>query len=203
MASGTEYAQDYQQAQRAYVQGNYEEAAAIVDRLVKDFPTDPSVCLLRGHIYCYGLQQYDIARQQYETVLGLTADAEFTNYANDGLSYITQSSGSNHSSGLDSFADLSSGSFQDVPSEQNGSDYMGATTWQDPGDEIDAFDGLDVDDLNFDFSEDKYGSSPATPSQDYGQFTSPFGADDYSHGLDSVDELGSFIDPFSDRKSVV
>ena len=90
MGSGIEYAQEYQQAQKAYVQGNYQEAAEIVDRLVKEFPDDPSASLLRGHIYCYGLQQFDVASQQYEAVLSLTSDGEFTNYASEGLAYIRQ-----------------------------------------------------------------------------------------------------------------
>ena len=54
MASGTDYAQEYGQAEKAYMQGNYQEAAAICNRLIDDFPEDPSVRLLRGHIYCYG-----------------------------------------------------------------------------------------------------------------------------------------------------
>lgn len=88
MASSTEYAQEYQRAQIAYMQGNYQEAAGIVDRLVDEFPSDPSACLLRGHIYCYGLQQYGTAREQYESVLHLTNDPDFTNYANQGLQHI-------------------------------------------------------------------------------------------------------------------
>ncbi|MCY7273869.1 MAG: hypothetical protein LH702_08985, partial [Phormidesmis sp. CAN_BIN44] len=74
MARGTDFAQDYQQAERAYMQGKYEEAAKIVDRLVDDYPQDPSARLLRGHIYCYGLQQYGVAQEQYQTVLNLTSD---------------------------------------------------------------------------------------------------------------------------------
>lgn len=92
MASGTEYAQDYQQAQKAYVQGDYEKAATIVDQLVQDFPNDPSAALLRGHIYCYGLQQFDLAQQQYSAVLGLTQDQAFAEYANEGLAYIRETS---------------------------------------------------------------------------------------------------------------
>jgi len=42
MASGTDYAHSYQQAQIAYAQGNYEAAAEIVDRLVEADPSDPS-----------------------------------------------------------------------------------------------------------------------------------------------------------------
>ncbi|NEO33322.1 MAG: HAMP domain-containing protein [Symploca sp. SIO3C6] len=91
MASSTDYAQEYGKAERAYIQGNYQEAAAIVDRLIDDFPEDPSVLLLRGHIYCYGLQQYDVARQQYESVLQLTSDPDFVSYANSGLENANQS----------------------------------------------------------------------------------------------------------------
>lgn len=90
MASSTGYAQEYQQAERAYMLGSYGEAASIIDRLAESYPGDPNVCLLRGHIYCYGLQQYDIAREQYQSVLGLTADAEYINYANNGLAYADQ-----------------------------------------------------------------------------------------------------------------
>jgi twitching motility protein PilJ len=89
MGSSTGYIQEYQNAQRAYIQGNYDEAAEVIDRLVENYPTDPSVCLLRGHIYC-GLQQYDIANEQYQTVLELTNDAEYVNYANDGIAYVSQ-----------------------------------------------------------------------------------------------------------------
>ncbi len=88
MASGTEYAQEYQRAQIAYMNGSYDDAAGIVDRLVEEFPNDPSASLLRGHIYCYGLQQYAIAREQYEAVLQLTNDPDFTSYANQGLQHI-------------------------------------------------------------------------------------------------------------------
>ncbi len=90
MARGTDFAQEYQQAERAYMQGKYEEAAQIVDRLVDEFPQEPSARLLRGHIYCYGLQQFGVAQEQYRTVLSLTADPEFVDYANSGLAYAGQ-----------------------------------------------------------------------------------------------------------------
>jgi twitching motility protein PilJ len=101
MAQGTEFAQEYQQAERAYMQGKYEEAANIVDRLVAEYPHDPSSRLLRGHIYCYGLQKYDVAQEQYRSVLDLTADPEFVDYANSGLAYASQfasANGSDHTS---------------------------------------------------------------------------------------------------------
>ena len=90
MASSSGYAQEYQQAERAYMLGSYDEAASIIDRLSESYPSDPNVCLLRGHIYCYGLQRYDVAREQYHSVLGLTNDAEYINYANNGLAYADQ-----------------------------------------------------------------------------------------------------------------
>ena len=82
MARSTDFAQDYQQAEKAYMQGHYDVAAKIVDRLVDQHPQEPSARLLRGHIYCYGLQGYDVAIEQYQSVLDLTHEPEFLDYAN-------------------------------------------------------------------------------------------------------------------------
>ncbi|MBD2110976.1 MULTISPECIES: methyl-accepting chemotaxis protein [Cyanophyceae] len=90
MASGIDYSQAYQKAERAYVQGNYSEAAAVIDQLADDYPDDPSVLLLRGHIYCYGLQRYDVAAAQYSAVLDLTSEPEYVDYASNGLDYASQ-----------------------------------------------------------------------------------------------------------------
>ncbi|MEP0857864.1 methyl-accepting chemotaxis protein [Trichocoleus sp. DQ-U1] len=87
MKSSTDYTQEYQHAFSAYTLGNYEEAAAIIDRLVENFPNDPNARILRGHIYCYGLQQYAIAQEQYELVPQLTDDQEFIDCANNGIEY--------------------------------------------------------------------------------------------------------------------
>ncbi|NHC33188.1 methyl-accepting chemotaxis protein [Scytonema millei] len=89
MTSSTNHEQQYQQAQTAYIQGNYEEAATFVDRLIEDFPTDPNSRLLRGHIYCV-LRQYEIAREQYQTVLQLTQDPELIDCAKNGLESVKQ-----------------------------------------------------------------------------------------------------------------
>ena len=93
MASGIDYAQSYQAAEKAYMQGSYDAAAEQIDRLAEEYPTDPSVLLLKGHIYCYGLQQYDIAQQQYKSVLHLSSDAEYVDYANNGLAYAAEAAG--------------------------------------------------------------------------------------------------------------
>lgn len=90
MAPGIDYSQAYQKAERAYMQGSYEEAASVIDQLADEYPTDPSALLLRGHIYCYGLNQYSVACAQYEAVLRLTADPDFVDYANNGLAYANQ-----------------------------------------------------------------------------------------------------------------
>ncbi|MEL6604606.1 MAG: methyl-accepting chemotaxis protein [Cyanobacteria bacterium J06614_10] len=90
MASGTDYAQSYQAAEKAYMQGSYETAAKAIDQLADEYPTDPSVLLLKGHIYCYGLHQYEVAQQQYKSVLHLSSDPEFVDYAKNGLAYATQ-----------------------------------------------------------------------------------------------------------------
>lgn len=82
-----DYTQEYQLAEAAYLQGNYEKAAEIIDGLVTKFHDDPSVRLLRGHIYCYGLYQYEIGKKEYEYVLTISTDAEFLQFANSGLEY--------------------------------------------------------------------------------------------------------------------
>ncbi|HLO48919.1 MAG TPA: HAMP domain-containing protein, partial [Kamptonema sp.] len=90
MATTTDFEQEYQRAEAAYLNANYEEAAALVYQLVEDFPEDPSARLLCGHIYCYGLQQYDVAREQYMVVLSLTDDTGFVDHANNGIAYAEQ-----------------------------------------------------------------------------------------------------------------
>ncbi len=75
----------YQQAERAYMQGDYTKAAGLIDDLIQQTPDDPRVRLLRGHIYCYGLQQYDTALSDYESVTQLTEEPSFLDYATQGI----------------------------------------------------------------------------------------------------------------------
>jgi twitching motility protein PilJ len=84
-----DYTQEYQLAEAAYLQGNYEKAATIIDTLVTKFHDDPSVRLLRGHIYCYGLYQYEIGQKEYEYVISISTDPEFLQFAHSGLEYAT------------------------------------------------------------------------------------------------------------------
>ncbi len=140
MGLGTDYANKYQKAEKAYMQGKYEEAADLVDQLADVHPDDVSVRLLKGHIYCYGLHSYDVACQQYQAVLSLTADEEYIDYANNGLSYASQFS--NAADDIDA-------------NSQGGADFSGAGDDFDLDD--DAQDWLDVpdetmteEDFNFD-----------------------------------------------------
>ena len=79
----------YQQAMTAYVQRNYEVAATLVDQVVQNLPNDPNTHLLRGHIY-YVLQQYDVAKEEYQQVLSLTNEPEIIGFANNGIENINQ-----------------------------------------------------------------------------------------------------------------
>lgn len=90
MATSTDFLQEYKQTEEAYCQGNYEEAAALVYQLVEDYPEDPVARLLCGHIYGYGLQQYDVARDQYMAVLNLTTDDELLEQAHQALADTNQ-----------------------------------------------------------------------------------------------------------------
>jgi twitching motility protein PilJ len=89
MTSGTDYAKVYGEAQTAYLQGNFQEAANIIETIAQEYPEDPNILLLRGHIYL-GLGQCSLAEEQYNSVLQLTDQSELVNYARNGLEQIQQ-----------------------------------------------------------------------------------------------------------------
>jgi len=90
MASGTNYSQEYGQAEKAYLESNFAQAAEIIDHLADEFPDDPNVLLLRGHIYCYGFQNYDVAKHQYESVIDLSESPDILDFARSGIEQIEQ-----------------------------------------------------------------------------------------------------------------
>ena len=90
MASGTNYSQEYAQAEKAYLQGNFTQAAEIIDRLAEKFSDNPNVLLLRGHIYCYGFQNYELAQQHYEAVLELSQEQNLLDFAYNGIEQVKQ-----------------------------------------------------------------------------------------------------------------
>ncbi len=211
MGSST-FAQEYKQAERAYMQGSYEQAASIIDRLAEDHPDDPSVLLLRGHIYCYGLQQYDVARHEYQSVLNLTTDAEYVDFANNGLAYANQFS----SGGGDSF-DLSAGdgglSGDMGDSFDESADEFGYDSSSYPAD--DSLPELDDENWNqeFDFDSVEFSSGSdgeaMPPSQNGDQpFSDPFAvpSDNYdatSYDGGGDDPFAGLDDPFANQQDVV
>jgi len=215
MALSTNYAQEYKEAEMAYMQGNYQEAATVIDRLIEDFPDDPSTLLLRGHIYCYGLQQYDVAREQYESVLDLTDEQDFINYANDGLEHANQATHSldttdlNYDSSEDFELDepeldqtddmnLLENSVAGIGVEETTTDSVGFNEEANP----EIWQEFDDDDLgnfdlgNLDFDEDQDGDWAVSSSPDAFD-ENPFGAsqNDYSV-IEPPDSIGT-EDPFA------
>jgi twitching motility protein PilJ len=140
-----DYTQDYQRAEAAYLQGEYTQAAKEIDALATSCATDPSVRLLRGHIYCYGLHQYEVGKREYEYVLSITSDPEFVQFANSGLDYanscLSQTGSSSGSAG-------DSGGYYREPSNEP----LEMMTWQQPEDLAADID-FDIAALSFDVGE--------------------------------------------------
>ncbi|NJN04102.1 MAG: HAMP domain-containing protein [Leptolyngbyaceae cyanobacterium SL_1_1] len=190
MASGTDYSQAYQKAERAYMQGSYEDAAAAIDQLAEEYPSDPNVLLLRGHIYCYGLQQYELACEQYRAVLQLTSDPEFVDYANNGLAYASQ------------FADAER--FNDGTDELAAADYSSPNSWaagsEVAGEELvdSDLDFADLDLESFEESDDLFTNSLEAEQAEINPFA--VGTEANFDELDTSPEaaFNSFDDPFSE-----
>jgi twitching motility protein PilJ len=75
----------YANAEAAYLSGNYIQAATLVDEVLQSHPEDLRARLLRGHIYCYGLKHYDIARSEYESIIQQAEDPVYLAHASEGL----------------------------------------------------------------------------------------------------------------------
>ena len=155
MATSTDFLQEYQQTEEAYCQGNYEQAAALVYQLLAEYPENPSARLLCGHIYGYGLQQYDVAREQYEAVINLTHDSELLEQAHQALAdtdqYLLESP-------PDSFDNSPLDSLDDNPDSQA---IFNALVDEDiDGEEMDFTQDLDW------ISEESNGSTNGTSSPD-------------------------------------
>lgn len=188
MGSSTGYAQEYQQAERAYMQGKYNDAAAVIDRLVENYPNDPNVRLLRGHIYCYGLQQYEIAREQYQSVLALTNDPEYVDYANSGLETIQQFSDAGATIAPDAGFDDIDGDFVSTTDSQTYFEEGGDLGNLDELDNAFNFDGLD-----FNGAEDPFASPEGSPSP----FDNPFAGDEAGGSFGLHDPFAASDDPLA------
>lgn len=183
MGAGSEYIQEYQRAERAYMLGSYEEAASIIDKLAQAHPRDPSVSLLRGHIYCYGLHQYDIARDQYQAVLQLTEDAEYIDYANKGLADAEQF-GSADDSGISeaSYANLGSlAELDDIDSVFESTAESMASFDQSSDDWQDLSYQQRLDDFNFSDLDQEFIEPDQLPNQSPSFTSDPFAGSDSSY----------------------
>jgi len=212
MASSTDYGQEYQQAQKAYMQGDYEAAAAIVDRLAGEIPNDPSIRLLRGHIYC-DMQQFDVAREEYQSVLSLSSDPEFVDFANNGLAYVSQSEEAAGGSAVESMADVMEGSFTATSDfeENTGTTFQSfseGTTFQNFSDNAEsAYPGLDLspEDMGNNQNDpfDTGNSAFETPdsnafAEESDSFSNPFEEVDPAYdAYGSSDTSATFEDPFA------
>ncbi len=123
----TEYEEAYKEAELAYCSHNYQEAATIIDRMAEEFPDEPRILLLRGNIYCYGLQQYEFAQKQYESVLRLTEEPLYIDYANNGLQ---QSRQLDHQQASDLPADTEANFDPKLHETEAWSDELGNNNWQ-------------------------------------------------------------------------
>lgn len=188
------HTQKYQEAQTAYMQGKDEEAAEIVDQLVSEFPEEPSIRLLRGHIYC-NLGQYDTAREQYEYVLTLTDNPEYVDYANSGLAYLSECENSSGVNGAAQEMDYGQ-DYQDYQSEENEewNQYDRATLANDFG--LDDLGLDDIDDIPSLPSDHQSGNGTVQFEHD-----NPFGTNNaHTNGYDNgngADAGGMFVDPFA------
>lgn len=90
MASGTNYSQEYGLAEKAYREGDYDRAAQIIERLAEEFSDNPNVLLLKGHIYCSGFGEYELAKEQYEAVLGLSSEQDIVDCAYNAIEQVQQ-----------------------------------------------------------------------------------------------------------------
>jgi twitching motility protein PilJ len=159
MVSTPNYDREYQQAEAAYSQGDYKKAAGIIDKLLPTCAEDSNTRLLRGHIYCYGLQQFEIGRQEYEEVLKIARDPQSLQYARDGLDYAKSNLG----------GDSGGHQPEKLPQDQNELEML---TWQQPelltiDDEFDlaaANMGIKSSDL-FEQSSTDFGSVKANQKQ--------------------------------------
>jgi twitching motility protein PilJ len=121
MSSETNFIQEYGRAEKAYLEGNFEEAATAIEHLAKDCPENPHVLLLRGHIYCYGFQNYELAKQQYHLVLLVTEEPDLLDFARNGIQAANQLEEKSEESNQMTFLDLNSANYASY-NDENGFD---------------------------------------------------------------------------------
>lgn len=184
-ASIENYVQTYQQALTAYAQQDYQGAATLIDEVVQNLPNDPNTHLLRGHVY-YVLQQYDVAKVEYQKVLELTQDPEITVFAESGLDNINQ-----YQQELNAFVD------EDDKSQQSSQDASIFAAAKPAEQELEKLEILeDLDSNSFDFN------AIASHEESPKDIDNPFGLSTDSSFDSGVDSCETFYDnPFASSQA--
>jgi twitching motility protein PilJ len=89
LETDNDYQQRYGEAQIAYIQGDLEMANRIADEIEEAYPDNPSILLLKGHIYLRQ-QQFNLAQKKYLNLLEITDDQELIDIANQCLEQINE-----------------------------------------------------------------------------------------------------------------
>ncbi|MGK7891206.1 MAG: methyl-accepting chemotaxis protein [Leptolyngbyaceae cyanobacterium] len=188
MVLGTENMQQYQIAERAYMQGQYEEAAGVIDQLADDYPEDLNIQLLKGHIYCYGLHQYDIATESYTKVLNLTTEPEYVEYANNGIAFAQEQAGAmlSSSDGEQTFDPQAFDPQAFDPQESSMPDDP-LTPSSDSAEGVFETDALSVEGRSFDAASDFDANGFADSTSDLDELQD-FGATDFPETTDQSDD---------------
>ncbi|MGB5631670.1 MAG: methyl-accepting chemotaxis protein [Waterburya sp.] len=205
MASGTNYSQEYGQAEKAYLESNFAQAAEIIDHLADEFPNDPNVLLLRGHIYCYGFQNYDLAKHQYESVLDISEEKDLLDFARSGIEQLEQLQQQSERPELDDqeleLTVVRDGGDIDETEDSIGIDFPDEIAFEEAF-ESDDFNSsqnyeVDLDDAAVDSDINHSFIPPVEDSSG-----NPFAEGEISsEDLVSIDEDGEFEDPFAEFES--
>jgi serine/threonine protein kinase len=79
----------YGLAYTSYERGNYKEADVFIGKLIIEYPNEPNVLLLSGHIKV-GLEQYQEAKQKYVKVLSLTNRQDLVECAKKAIDQLSE-----------------------------------------------------------------------------------------------------------------
>jgi twitching motility protein PilJ len=144
MAPSIQNQRDYDKASLAYMQGDYQSAATMTERLVKESPDNPTYRLLNGHINLV-LERYQSAVEDYQIVLQLTSDSAIIENANWGM---------------ETAADRLMQDQEEADDTEN-QPYTNDQTFPEPNEVFDSFNsGFAIDDVEFEdpfsFEQDEF-----------------------------------------------
>ncbi len=195
MASGTNYLEEYGQAEKAYREGDFARAAEIIDRLAEEHSDNPNILLLKGHIYCSGFQNYELATEQYQAVLGLSSEQDLVDCAYAAIEQVRQLQ--EQAEGYNSFAESEDQMDLDYSEEDDLPDFNTYDSDFDPDSfaddrvmEEDVFDDSSAQEGNsYSFTEDV-----SEELENEGDYEDPFAEFD-SPEIEEVKESNSFEFP--------